>query len=55
MILTWSTPRSYTLNSTVTLGNNDEVFVTSFTNIPTLKGRLNYLAFKGNLYPCYDD
>ena len=55
LILTWSTPRSYTLSSTVTLGNNDEVFVTSFTNIPTLKRRLNYLAFKGKLYPCYDD
>ena len=55
LILTWSIPRSYTLISTVTLGNNDEVFVTSFTNIPTLKGRLNYLAFKGKLYPCYDD
>jgi hypothetical protein len=55
LILTWSTPRSYTLNSTVTLGNNDEVFVTSFTNIPTLKRRLNYLAFKGKLYPCYDN
>ena len=55
LILTWSTPRSYTLRSTVRLGNNDEVFVTSFTNIPTLKRRLNYLAFKGKLYPCYDD
>lgn len=54
LILNWSMP-PYTLISTVTLGNNDEVFVTSFTNSPTLKRNLNTLAFKGKLYPCYDD